>query len=213
MAGGHSIKDSELKFGLAVVGTVHPDRLVKNSTARAGDRLVLTKPLGSGCLTTALRSGDAKPEHIDAGQRIMARLNRNAAEAMLQVGAHAATDITGYGLVGHAFEMADGAGVSIRLHAESIPVLEEAKPYIKSQFTCGGSRRNEEFGAERVQISAEVAEYHRILIHDVQTSGGLLIAVPEERSEELLGLLRSGGDDQAAEVGEILSSGPPILVV
>jgi len=106
MAGGHSIQDEEVKFGLGVVGTIHPERIVRNTGARAGDRLVLTKPLGIGCLTTALKAGAVAPAHIDAAQRVMARLNKNACAAMLRAGVHAATDVTGYGLVGHAHEMA-----------------------------------------------------------------------------------------------------------
>ena len=212
MAGGHSIKDNEIKFGLAVVGTVHPDRIVTNDGARAGDKLVLSKPLGLGCLTTALKGGRATPEHIDAGQRMMARLNSRAAEAMLRAGVHAATDVTGFGLIGHAFEMADGAGLSIRIDAESVPVLEAAKPYIASENNCGGSARNRAFGEGRVQIDERVAEYHRIVIHDVQTSGGLLMAVPAANVDSLLRDLHEGGDEQAAVIGEILSAGPPILI-
>ena len=128
MAGGHSIVDTEVKFGLGVTGTVHPDRIIRNAGARPGDRLVLTKPLGMGCLTTALKQGQAAPEHIDAAQRMMARLNRNASAAMVRAGATAATDVTGYGLLGHAYEMADGSGVSLRIHASEVPVLDAARP-------------------------------------------------------------------------------------
>lgn len=212
MAGGHSIQDREVKFGLAVSGTVHPDRIVTNAAARAGDVLVLTKPLGIGCLTTAIKAGAAEPRAVDAAQRAMARLNRRAAEAMLRAGAHAATDVTGYGLAGHALEMAEGSGVALRIRARSLPVLEEARPYVSARFTCGGSKRNIAFGAGRVEIGAGVDEFHRVLLHDVQTSGGLLISVPPGSADGLLRDLHAGGDGQAAIIGEIFS-GPCRIVV
>ena len=203
MAGGHSIKDSEVKFGLAVVGTVHPDRVITNAGARPGDELVLTKPLGMGCLTTALKQGAAAPGDVDAAQKLMARLNRHAGEAMVRADAHAATDITGYGLMGHAWEMAEGAGVPIRIEAARVPVLPEAESYLEPQFTCGGSARNKEFADGRVSIAASVSEKQRLVLHDVQTSGGLLIAVDPARTEQLLEDLRAGGDVAAAAVGTV----------
>jgi selenide,water dikinase len=212
MAGGHSIKDSEVKFGLAVVGTVHPDHVVTNAGAQPGDLLVLTKPLGMGCLTTALKQGATDEAHVDAAQHMMARLNRHAAEAMLRVDAHAATDITGYGLLGHAWEMAEGAGVTLCIDSAKVPVLEEAKPYLKPQFTCGGSARNREFADERVTIADSVPDATRLVLHDVQTSGGLLIAVAAEFGERLLEDLRAGGDDQAAIVGDVQAGGPKLEI-
>lgn len=212
MAGGHSILDAEVKFGLAVVGTVHPDRIVKNSGAQPGDKLVLTKPLGIGCLTTALKQGDAAPEHIDAGHRIMARLNRHASAAMLRAGVHAATDVTGYGLVGHAFEMAEGAGLSFHIRAREVPVLEEARPYIQARYSCGGANRNRAYSEGRVQIADTVTEEERMVLHDVQTSGGLLLATPPEACESLVEDLRVGGDVHTTVIGEILSAGTPIVV-
>ena len=202
-----------MKFGLGVTGTVHPDRIIANSSARPGDQLVLTKPLGMGCLTTALKQGEASPEAIDAGQRTMARLNRNASEAMVAVGAHAATDITGFGLLGHALEMATGAGVSITIRADDVPVLEEARPYVKAQFTCGGSSRNARYAEGRVGIAGTVTEEQRILLNDVQTSGGLLIAIDPDTCARLLESLRSGGDRHAAVIGKIGSGGPTLNVV
>jgi len=212
MAGGHSISDPEVKFGLAVTGTVHPDRILRNSTARAGDRLLLTKPLGIGCLTTALKKGVVAPEHVESAHATMARLNRHASAAMVRAGAHAATDVTGYGLLGHAQEMARSAGVSFRIEAGAVPVLPAARPYLRPEFLCGGSKRNEAFGASRVVLEPGVDELHRILLHDVQTSGGLLIAAPEAVCDELLAKIRAGGDAQAAVVGEVVAEGPAVLV-
>jgi len=210
MAGGHSIKDSEVKFGLAVVGTVHPDRVVTNAGARPGDVLVLTKPLGMGCLTTALKQGKAAPADVDAAQRTMARLNRHAAEAMQRVDAHAATDITGYGLLGHAWEMAAGADVGIEIEAAAVPVLAEARAYLRPEFTCGGSARNLEYAETRVEIADGVPDELRLVLHDVQTSGGLLIAVAPEFRDRLLEDLRAGGDEAAAEIGRVVA-GPAAL--
>ena len=213
MAGGHSIKDSEVKFGLAVTGLVHPDRFLRNAGAQPGDRLVLTKPLGIGCLTTALREGKAEPAHVDAGQRLMAHLNRAAAEAMQRVGAHAATDITGYGLLGHAYEMAAGAGVSLRIDASAIPVLPEAEPYVIPAYACGGAKRNAEFAADRVHFEDSVTDRQRLLLQDVQTSGGLLISVAAESCEALLKELALGqGGVAAAEIGEVAEDGSAVVV-
>ncbi len=212
MAGGHTIADTEVKFGLAVTGTVHPDLVVTNAGAQPGDVLILTKPLGIGCLTTALKQGVAEPAHIDAGQRMMARLNKNAAHAMMRAGVHAATDITGFGLLGHAFEMAEASGVSFALHARSVPVLEEAKPYVDERFTCGGSRRNIAFAETRITIAHDVSEKSRIAMLDVQTSGGLLISVASDRATALVDELRAGGDAQAAAIGEVSAEGPVLAV-
>jgi len=214
MAGGHTIQDEELKFGLAVSGTVHPDRIVRNSTAKIGDRLVLTKPLGSGCLTTALKQGAAKPEHVEAAHRLMARLNASACAAMLRAGAHAATDVTGFGLLGHAFEMAEGSGVTLTLEASRIPILPEAIPYLNETFLCGGSRRNEAYSSGRVTVEPGVSPAARATLNDVQTSGGLLVAVPAPACERFLEELRRGGDRQAAVIGDAgpRTDGPSIVV-
>lgn len=211
MAGGHSIVDAEVKFGLCVTGTVHPDKIIRNTGARPGDTLLLTKPLGIGCLTTALKQGAAATEHIEAAQRVMARLNRSASEAMLRAGATAATDVTGYGLLGHAYEMAEGSGVSLRIHAAEVPVLAAARPYIADRFTCGGSKRNLAFAESTIEIEARVDESARIVLHDVQTSGGLLIAVPAPAANGLLEDLRRGGDD-AAIIGIVEELGRPVIV-
>jgi selenide,water dikinase len=212
MAGGHSIQDEEVKFGLAVTGTVHPARIVRNVGARPGDRLVLSKPLGIGSLTTAIKQGDALEAHVEAAQRVMARLNRDACAAMLRAGAHAATDVTGFGLLGHAFEMATGSGVSLRIRAADVPVLPEALPYVQERYACGGAKRNTAYAAARVEIAPGVTGAQRLLVHDVQTSGGLLMAVPPEAAEALVRELKDKGDTQAAVIGEALAQGPAVVV-
>ena len=173
---------------------------------------MLTKPLGLGCLTTALKQGKALPEHIEAGHRLMGRLNRRASEAMERAGAHAATDVTGYGLLGHAYEMAEGAGLSARIRWRDVPILPEAAPYLSPDFACGGTKRNLAFGEGRVEYGPAVTDADRLVLADVQTSGGLLIAVPADRSAGLVDSLREGGDAQAAEIGEFLSDGARLLV-
>jgi selenide,water dikinase len=212
MAGGHSIADNEVKFGLSVTGTVHPDKVVRNVGALPGDVLVLSKPLGTGCLTTALKQGATDEAHVDAAHRIMARLNRNASEAMLRAGAHAATDVTGFGLVGHTYEIAEGSNVSIVLRAADVPLLPEAKPYLKARFTCGGSKRNVAYAQGRIEIPDDLPEDQAIALTDVQTSGGLLIAVAPDRAEALIEDLRAGGDTLAAAIGLVASTGPTLVV-
>ena len=143
---------------------------------------------------------------------MMARLNRTASEAMVRAGAHAATDITGFGLLGHAFEMAEGSGVSFQLNANDIPVLDEAMPYLTDEFTCGGSRRNVEFGDGRIEISDSVSGQQRIALYDVQTSGGLLIALQTDGADALVAELRAGGDSYAARIGSVSAEGPVLRV-
>jgi len=213
MAGGHSIKDDEVKFGLAVTGVVHPDRVVSNAGARPGDRLVLTKPLGLGCLTTALKQGDVAPEHIEAGHRMMGRLNRHAAEAMVRAGAHAATDITGFGLAGHLYEIAEGSGVTARLVAADVPILDEARPYVDAKYSCGGAKRNTEFAGGRIDIADTVTEVQRIALFDVQTSGGLLISIAPDRAGDLVAELHETGDPYAAVIGEVAAKDGATLQV
>jgi len=212
MAGGHSIKDAEVKFGLAVTGTLHPDRIITNRGARPGDAIVLTKPLGIGCLTTAMRHEDASLEAIEAGCRLMARLNKDAAAAMVRAGAHAATDITGYGLLGHAYEMAAGSGVTLSLDAAAVPILEQARPYLLDRYACGGSKSNAAFAEGKLEFGAAVDATLRLALTDVQTSGGLLLALPEDACDGFLADLRDLGNSWAARIGEVVQSGPPVRV-
>jgi selenide,water dikinase len=205
LLGGHTVKDTEIKFGLAVTGTVHPDRVVTNAGARPGDRLVLTKPLGSGFLATAMRADALDAETAERAMRVMATLNRGAGEAMLEVGVHAATDITGFGLLGHALEMAQGAGASIRLDAAAVPLIEGLDPYLNTRFMCGGLHRNREYGeAEGRMRLTGGTEAQRLAIMDPQTSGGLLIAVAEDRLDALLHAMAAHGVETRAVVGEVV---------
>jgi selenide, water dikinase len=204
--GGHTIDDPEPKYGLAVTGFVHPDRVITNAAARPGDRLVLTKPLGMGIVTTALKQGKAAQAAVDEAVRIMAALNRAAAEAMTAIGVSAATDITGFGLLGHLAEMTRGSGVAARVRLRDVPILEAAWPLVQARAIPGGTQRNRE-SLQGVVSWDGVGEDAQILLADAQTSGGLLIAVPEARCDGLVRALRAGGLPVAAVIGEITGSG------
>ena len=182
--GGHSIDDPEPKYGLAVVGEVAPDEVVRNSTARPGDALVLTKALGTGIIATALKAGHASPGVVEAAVESMVALNSAAAAAMRQHGAHACTDVTGYGLLGHLREMARASGLGATVEAGRVPILPGAEPLVANGHVPGGTRRNLEDLGEDVEWG-RTGRTMRTILADAQTSGGLLIALPPDRAEAL----------------------------
>ena len=192
--GGHTVKDPEPKYGMAVTGTIRPDAIVTNAGARPGDSLILTKPLGTGILSTALKRGLIDDAGIAAAVGWMARLNAKASAAMLACGAHAATDVTGFGLLGHAGEMARGSGVRLVLHASQVPLHDRVVELIEQGCIPGGTRNNAAEHGTFTRFDATVSETLRIVLSDATTSGGLLIAVEPERAEELVALLIAGGD-------------------
>jgi selenide,water dikinase len=208
IVGGHSIDDPEPKYGLAVFGTVHPERIVRNAGARPGDRLVLTKPLGIGIITTAIKRGAASPQATKAALATMATLNRAAAEAMVAVGVNAATDVTGFGLLGHLCELLTASGVAAIVAAERVPVLRFTWEYVAQGLVPGGTQRNLASLAEAVVWPGGFAEEGRLVLADAQTSGGLLIAVPPERADRLLDELRRRGVDAACDIGEVVAGAP-----
>jgi selenide,water dikinase len=189
--GGHSIDDPEPKFGLAVTGLVHPDRLVRNTGAAPGSELVLTKPLGMGIISSGVKEGKTTPATQHRAIEIMSELNRSASEAMAEVGISAATDVTGFGLIGHLLEMLEDR-LSAELHFESIPVLEEAFDLVEQGVLPGGSKRNYEAGRDRVDTGG-LDRASRLVLFDAQTSGGLLIAVDGARTSALLSALDARG--------------------
>jgi len=197
IAGGHTIIDDVPKYGLAVTGTVSVARLVRNSTAKVGDALVLTKPIGNGILISAYRGltnkrfGRRTPPSLDEATRWMTMLNRDAANAMTEVGVSAATDITGYGLVGHLLEMCSGSGTGAEIRASAVPVLENAREYLARGFRPAGTLRNVETFRRRVDVRIPESEF--TLMCDAQTSGGLLIAVSPDRLDALEARLRQSG--------------------
>lgn len=186
IAGGHTIQDKEPKYGLAVTGVVHPSRILTKGGARPGDTLVLTKPLGAGTITTAIKRDTAAPAHVDAAITSMMHLNRIAAQAAQLADAHAATDITGFGLIGHALEMADASGVRFRLRFDALPWLPGAWDYAEAWIFAGGAHNNHAFYNPRVTYTRPITDWQETLLHDPQTSGGLLVAVLPERLADFL---------------------------
>lgn len=202
LAGGHTVQDDEPKYGLSVMGLVHPDRVVTNSGARPGDVLVLTKPLGTGIINTAIKADMADTDVYDSAVETMTALNRDAARAMQQVGAKGCTDITGFGLVGHSMEMAEASGVSIRLWKDKIPVLEGARQLARMGMVPAGAYSNKSYAGGRVNLKGVETDLEDI-IFDPQTSGGLLISMPEDKAELFLGLLSPETVRRCAVIGEV----------
>ena len=206
LVGGHSVIDPEIKYGLSVTGRVHPDRILTNVGARAADRLVLTKPLGTGIVNTAIKGGMASGEAVDRVVGSMAMLNARAAEVMRPFEPSACTDVTGFGLLGHGEEMIGGTGLSIRLFAASLPHFEEARGYAEMGLLPAGLHRNLEHWKECLSVSDGVDRFFVDLVADPQTSGGLLIPVGEGHADDLVRALADDGVP-AAQVGEILDDG------
>jgi selenide,water dikinase len=204
IAGGHTVTDKEPKYGLAVTGEVHPQRIVRKSGAKPGDALILTKPLGAGVITTALKRGAATEDHIADAVRGMSHLNRRASEIALTYPVHAMTDITGYGLLGHAHEMAHLSQVDFVLNFDSFLFYAGTREYAEQEIFAGGMYRNQEYYSPRCSFSAARSEIDQYLLYDPQTSGGLLIAVSDHQADGLLRMLLEDGE-RACLVGEVVS--------
>lgn len=202
--GGHTVDDVELKYGLAVTGTVHPKKIVTNKGAEKGDVLILTKSLGTGIISTANKAGMADAGFLQRAIDSMVRLNDIASEAMNEWGPHACTDITGFGLLGHAAEMAKGCGLSFRFFYSDLPILAGTKEYAAQGMVPGGAYCNQDHFGPEIFISAKVPEAERIILFDPQTSGGLLIALSRSNGEKLLGNLQAKGIQEASIVGEVI---------
>ena len=210
--GGHSVRDPEIKFGYAVTGSIHPEKVWANASAQAGDALLLTKGLGTGVISTAIKRGEARQSWIDDAVQSMTTLNATAAEVAGKFAVHAATDVTGFGLIGHAREMAAGSGVSLRIHAAKVPLLEGAIDCVRSGFIPGGLKNNREFAECLVGYDQSVPAEVRTMLFDPQTAGGLLLSVARDDSAALLaGLQRAGVP--AAEIGEVLPPGKPLIQI
>ncbi len=212
--GGHSVRDPEIKFGYSVTGTIHPDRVLPNSGAQVLDSLVLTKALGTGVISTAIKRGEAQPSWIDAAVASMTTLNRHAGEvaAMREFEVHAATDITGFGLIGHAREMALGSAVSLRINSAEVPVLEGAIDCVRAGFIPGGLKANREFAECMVGYEGNIPEEIKTILFDPQTAGGLLLSVARHSTSKFLVALRNAGVE-AIEIGEVLPPGKPLIQV
>ncbi len=193
IAGGHTIQDKEPKYGLVVTGLAHPDRILTKGGARVGDVLVLTKRLGTGVVTTAVKREVVEPEHLEAAVKSMMALNRVASEACQAAGVRAATDITGFGLLGHALEMCEASGVRFRIRFEDLPWLPGALEYAEKWVFAGGAFNNRAFYGPAVVYSRELEEWQQVLLHDPQTSGGLLAAMPVGQLETFMSYAREHG--------------------
>jgi selenide,water dikinase len=203
LLGGHTVDDVELKYGLSVTGTVHPQKIVTNRGARVGDVLILTKAIGTGIISTAHKAQMAEARVLQGAVDSMARLNNKSSEAMVECGVHACTDITGFGLLGHASQMAKGSSLSFRFFYSQIPILPGAKEYANQGMVPGGAYCNQEYFGREVAISSRVPDPERIILFDPQTSGGLLIALPAADGEKLLRSLRDKGIQEATLIGAV----------
>lgn len=199
--GGHSIIDNELKYGMAVTGVVHPDRVIRNVGVREGDALILTKALGTGIITTGLKRRKASAASVRAAVASMIALNKTASATMLGFPVHACSDVTGYGLLGHAFEMASGSGVTCVLEARKMPLLPGARRLAEQGCLTGGCRRNRDYLKDKIAIDRSVREGLVEIAMDPQTSGGLLIALPQGNAGALVDTLHASGVDAATLVG------------
>jgi selenide, water dikinase len=203
VAGGHTINDDEPKFGLAVLGLVQPDRIMTKSRAQAGDHLVLTKRLGTGVITTALKRQVAAPDHVAGAVASMLRLNRLAAQIAQRHGVRAATDVTGFSLIGNALEIGGPSGVRIRVRAQAVPFLSGAVEYGERDVFPGGTHNNRSYFGRLVDVAPDVPEHVQLLLLTPETSGGLLLCVPPDRIEALLADCAAQGQD-AWTVGDVV---------
>ena len=212
LVGGHSIDDTTPKFGFAITGTVHPDRMITNDAAQVGDRLILTKALGTGLIATAIKNGVASEASRDAAIASMTRLNASASRAAINAGVRAGTDVTGFGLLGHLAEMLRASGVSAVLDAAAVPVLDGAAGIAADGHVPGGTKRNYRSIKDSVDFG-DIQPAIRTLLADAQTSGGLLLAVPEPHLRDLVAALVAAGD-LAADIGRIEPASPhPMILV
>jgi selenide,water dikinase len=207
VVGGHSVADEEVKYGMAVTGIIDPRRIIRNVGARPGDALLLSKPLGTGVLMTALKRDRLPAEYYGHAVRWMSELNATTARAMLAYEVHAATDITGFGLAGHGCKMAQGSGVTLRIEESDLPLLPGALELCRAGMIPGGGTRNREFFGPHVKISDEIADEIRTIVFDPQTSGGLLIALPERDALALLADLQRAGNADAEIIGRVAAAG------
>ncbi|MBN2149598.1 MAG: selenide, water dikinase SelD [Anaerolineales bacterium] len=211
--GGHTVEDTEPKFGLAVTGVVHPNKVIRNSTAQPGDVLILTKPLGTGIIATAVKQGLASSEVARQAVEVMAALNRAACEAMLAVETHACTDITGFGLLGHLHEMAAGSGVDATISAQAVPIIPGVWDLVGAGAIPGGTRNNLAHVEKHATFALGISRLMQLILADAQTSGGLLISLPEAQADTLLAGLQERGVSSAARIGQIPKKGVGLLQV
>jgi selenide,water dikinase len=211
--GGHSIKDNEIKFGFAVTGIVHPSKIITNDKARAGDVLILTKPIGTGVISFAHQLGKASQASLEAVSHSMTELNKTAAEIAVKMGVTTATDITGFGLMGHLTEIASQSGVTCEIYADGVPVFEGVLDYVRQAMISGAIERNREYASKFIAVAKDVSGELETVLYDPQTSGGLLIAINKEKAQTLLRRLKRKGVKSAAVIGKVVSKSEGKIIV
>jgi len=204
LVGGHSIEDPELKYGLSITGVVHPANLITKEGAQIGDKLIITKPLGTGIVSTALKSGMASEEAVAHITASMTTLNKRASELMLEAGAHACTDITGFGLLGHACGMIENSMVGMEINIAAIPIFPEVRGFAEMGLVPGGTHRNKEFRLNMIEHASVIGDDILNILFDPQTSGGLLISIASADADKLLENLHRHGIEDAVIIGEVV---------
>jgi selenide, water dikinase len=212
LVGGHSIDDKEIKYGLSVTGTIHPKKMITNAGARAGDKLILTKPLGTGIANTALKAGAADSKTVKKITGYMAALNKTASEVMIEFEVHSCTDITGFGFIGHTWQLAQNSKVGIKIYSASIPFFPEVKEFAGKGFLPGGLQRNRDYYGNKTEFAPGVSDFVKDILFDPQTSGGLLIVAAPDIASTLLKRLLEKGLKDSTVVGEVISKPEKILI-
>jgi selenide,water dikinase len=205
LIGGHSIEDKELKYGLSITGVVHPERVLTKKDLRPGDRLILTKPLGTGIVNTVIKAGMASADLVDQVTHLMAALNRDAARIMSNFNITACTDVTGFGLLGHLAEMVCGSSMSVRVFSDQVPMIAQALEFACMGLIPAGAYKNREFRESMIDFAETVERSRQDVLVDPQTSGGLLISLSANQATELITALKDTGVGDAAEIGEVLN--------
>jgi len=209
LIGGHSVEDNEIKYGLSVTGVIHPDKVLFNRGAKAGDSLVLTKPLGTGIISTAIKAQDASSELVMKAISSMTQLNKKTSEMMIATGdIHACTDITGFGFLGHACEMIEGSDVGININSAAVPVFEGVRELMETGFVPGGLYRNKNFRISQIEAAKTCPAWILDILFDPQTAGGLFFSLPRKQAQNLVEKMRHSGIAAAAVVGEVVADHP-----
>jgi len=214
LIGGHSVEDNEIKYGLSVTGVVHPDKVLYNRGAKVGDKLILTKPLGTGIISTAIKAQEASPKQITLAVTCMTNLNKKASETMIKAGdVHACTDITGFGLLGHACEMIEGSDVGFKINSAAVPVFKGVQELMETGFVPGGLYRNRDFQINKIVKEKSCPDWLFDVLFDPQTAGGLFFSLPANKAQNLVKKMRAAGIGDAAVVGEVVKEHPGKIFV
>jgi selenide,water dikinase len=213
LIGGHSVEDDELKYGLSVTGSINPKKLITNAGAKVGDLLILTKALGTGIISTAMKVGRARKRTIEKITFSMAQLNKTASELMIKYRAHSCTDITGFGLAGHMQQMAQNSNIGMTINTNCLPFFAETRAYSDMGLIPGGLHKNKDFYINHIEYTREIPDYLQDLIYDPQTSGGLLISIEADRAFKLLKALKRAGYKKAAIIGEVIKEPKGKIVI